>query len=75
MQKKVGQEKKSKTVKFTAEKEDWNRYTLEDGNVLEIKLVLLTVVKYPDEIDELGIPHYVTRSANIINAIVPEKEG
>lgn len=71
----MGQEKKYEVVKFTPIKEDWNRYKLEDGNIIEIKLIALRVIKYSDEIDEFGTPHYVVRSHNVVNAIVPTKKG
>jgi len=34
-----------KVVKFKPKKEEWNRYKLIDGNVLEVKLVLVKVAR------------------------------
>jgi len=53
-------------VGFTPENEDWIKYRLDDENILEIKLVVTRVVKYPEDRDELGMPKYLVKSHNIV---------
>lgn len=63
-------DKRFEYVEFTTVKEDWNRYKLEDGTIIEMKLIVLRVLKYPDDVDEFGIPHYIVRSHNVVNPIL-----
>lgn len=51
---------------FTPENEDWMKIKLSDGNILEIKLIITRVVKYPEDKDELGMPKYLVKSHNVV---------
>ncbi len=54
-------------VKITKFDEKWNKYELADGTTLEIKLVLLMVLK-DEKVDEFGVSNYVVRSQNVVKA-------
>jgi len=60
-------------VGFTPIKEEWNEYKLEDGTILKIKLVLVDVLRTEKYDPITGDPHYITKSVNIVTAIVPSK--
>jgi hypothetical protein len=65
---------KGEEVDFKNEKEEWNVYRLADGSTLKVKLVLVNVVRSPDNYDPLGNPIYGITSQNIVKTIhVPEK--
>ncbi len=60
-------------VDFEEEEEHWNKYTLKDGTILKVKLVLRGVKRLkryrPD-----GLPIYMIDSQNIVRSLdVPEK--
>ena len=56
-----------KEVEIKESDEKWNKYVLGDGTILEIKLVLLLVLK-DEKVDELGVANYVVRSQNVVKA-------
>jgi len=60
-------------VEFKTDKEEWNRYPLEDGSILKMKViptkVVRTVKKHPQRNDPL---YYVT-SQTIIDVEVPDR--
>jgi len=60
-----GQEVEGEDINFKLLREDWNRYQLEDGTELRMRLILSEVVKIPDEYDQEGNPVYVVKSGNI----------
>lgn len=66
------EEVRTEEMKFKPIREDFNLYQLSDGNILKIKSVVTRVVKNPDKIDDLGMPNYFVKSANIVHAVPPE---
>lgn len=58
-----------KPSKFNVIKEEWNRYKLEDGSIMEVKLILLKVLEHEGEKDEVGYPVYTIQSHNVINIL------
>ena len=44
---------------------------MSDGNILEIKLIVVRVVKHPEQLDELGMPKYTVQSNNIVRIRQP----
>ncbi len=55
-------------IDFSAEKEFWNEYKLEDGTTLKVKLVLRGV-KRLTRYEPDGTPVYVINSMNVVRAI------
>jgi hypothetical protein len=58
------------TVRVVEQIEPWNEYTLEDGTVLRMKVVLVEVQRTSNYNAE-GEPIYAIKSANILDAKVP----
>ncbi len=59
---------------FTAVKEHWNEYKLNDGKKLQIKLVLTDVFR-SEEIDpETGQPYYLAKSQNVMRVVEAGKK-
>ena len=59
-------------LEFSPEKEDWNIYELDDGSVLQVKLILAKIGK-TDKYDSEGIPRYVFQSTPLIKFTSPKK--
>ncbi len=66
------EEVRTEEIAFSRISEDFNLYQLNDGNILKMKLVVLRVIKYPDKIDDLGMPNYTIKSQNVLYVIPPE---
>ena len=66
------QPKDAVSVDVTDSKEPWSEYSLSDGTLLKIKLVLTEVWKIDNEYDADGNPAYVCKLSNVTNAIAPE---
>jgi hypothetical protein len=63
----------STDIDFKEEEEHWNVYTLEDGTVLKVKLVLRGV-KRLNRYEPDGNPIYVINSINVVRTVnVPEE--
>lgn len=54
-----GEEVEVDEVKVVDEKEIWNMYKLDDGNTIEIKNVLMSLVKAKGKVDNNGKPIYL----------------
>lgn len=67
---------KMKRVEVEEEDECWNEYTLKDGTVLRIKVVLAQVAKSIDKPipKSGGEPLYNVRTETVIDTIVPEDQ-
>ena len=60
----------SSDVDFKTGKEDWNKYQLEDGTILKLKIILMRIV---EETDSGGNKGYSFGWSNVISA-TPQKE-
>ncbi len=58
-------------LEFSTEREEWNQYKLEDGTLIEVKIVAVAILKNLDVIDEFGVHDYIVKSQNIVRAIPP----
>ncbi|HAF70794.1 MAG: hypothetical protein XD60_0148 [Acetothermia bacterium 64_32] len=73
-----GEEIEVDLVDVVEAKEPWAEYKLSDGTKLKVRFVLGAVYRAKDKYTEGGDPVYITRSQNIVVAIVPDelrKEG
>lgn len=60
-------------VPFQTVQESFNEYLLEDGTVLNIKLVTTEVLRIDDAYDEQGQPVYVINSQNVTSLLVRDE--
>jgi hypothetical protein len=67
-----GEDSTGEDIDFKVIKEDWNRYELEDGSIIKVKLIASNFVKLNNEFDEDGNPLYVLKSSNVM-IIEPRK--
>jgi hypothetical protein len=58
---------------FQTVMEHFNEYLVDDGTVVQIKLVATEIVKIDDAYDEQGQPVYVIGSTNVTTISVPEE--
>ena len=58
-------------LEFSTEKEEWNRYKLQDGTIIEIKIIPTMILKNLDVVDEFGVYDYIVKSQNIVKATPP----
>lgn len=66
-----GQPVEAQQLKFTPKNEAWSEYTLEDGKILKVKVVVSEVYRL-DEIDEVtGKNNYLVKSTSIISVEEP----
>lgn len=63
----------STDVDFNEEQENWNVYTLEDGTILKVKLVLRGV-KRLNRYEPDGNPIYVINSINVVRTVNVPKD-
>jgi hypothetical protein len=61
-----------KAIGFKPLTEDWNYYSLDDGYVLGLKMVLTKVVK-TDQKDPAGSPIYMIQHTPVIQVLTPEE--
>ncbi len=57
---------------YNTKRESWNRYVLEDGTVLQIKLAMVEISK-TDKFDNKGEPIYIVRTNPLIKGVPSEK--
>lgn len=57
---------------FQTSLESFNEYLVEDGTVIQIKLVATEILKVEDQYDDQGNPVYVISSQNVTSVSVPE---
>lgn len=66
-------QKTPKQIGFKVIKEEWNKYELEDGTILETKAVMIDVVR-ADKYDQMTAnPLYGAKFTNIIKITCPDK--
>ena len=59
-------------VDFEIENENWNKYSLDDGTKLKVRLVVAQIVRLENEYTPDGDPIYLINSTNIVTADVSE---
>jgi len=71
-----GAQYRMRVVGITESKEHWNEYTLEDGTILKVKLVVIQAGKSIDRPipKSGGEPLYHVKTHSVVNAIVPEDQ-
>ena len=67
-----GQQVDATEVDFEVRKEDWSEYQLRDGATIKMKMVVIEVLKVPDEYDNEGNPIYVIKSNNVLAVRAPD---
>jgi hypothetical protein len=68
-----GKKVKGKQIPFSPRKEEWNEYVLDDGNILQIKLVVTDVFRTNKIEKATGQPIYLAKSQNAVRVIEAEK--
>ena len=69
-----GQEKEASEVHINTMNENVNTYVLDDGTVLSMRTVVISVARIDDVLDPDGNPVYVVKSQNIVSPSIPQKE-
>jgi hypothetical protein len=62
----------AQALKFDAASEPWNHYTLEDGSVLKLKVILLDVVRL-EGVYNNGMPVYQFAAQQVLSVDSPEE--
>ena len=64
------------SVAITKETENWNEYTLADGAVLRLKVVVSEILRATDPpvLDDDGHPIYVVRTNNVVVLAAPPSD-
>lgn len=57
-----------KAIGFKPLNEEWSYYSLDDGNVLGVRVVISKVIK-TGQSDPTGLPIYVFQSANVVQVL------
>jgi len=60
-------------MQFQAVLENFNEYLVQDGSVINIKLVVTEILKLDDAYDEQGQPVYLINSQNVTAISVPDE--
>lgn len=58
-------------MKFTAESENWNSYTLADGTEVRSRTILVSVNRRDGQFDERGNPMYDLNFQQIVHVDAP----
>ncbi len=66
-----GKQVKARSIDFESKGENWNQYTLEDGTVLKMKVVLLDVMRL-DTYNDAGDPVYQFSAQQITAVQAPD---
>lgn len=68
-----GKETEGVELEFKALKEDWNKYEVSDGSVIQLKDVVMKIIRLKDKYDPEGSPIYVIKTSPVINISAPEQ--
>ncbi len=68
-----GPEVTGTVMQFQAVLENFNEYLVQDGSVINIKLVVTEILKLDDAYDEQGQPVYLINSQNVTAISVPDE--
>ena len=63
---------KGKAIGFKPLIEEWSYYSLDDGNILGVKVVVSKVMK-TDQFDATGLPVYVFHSTNVVQVLTQDE--
>ncbi len=67
-----GPEVSATVMPFQTVLENFNEYLVDDGTVVNIKLVTTEILKIDDAHDDQGQPVYIINSINVTSISVPE---
>lgn len=67
-----GQEVQGTVMPFQTAVESFNEYLVDDGTVVNIKLVVTEILKLDDAYDPQGQPVYLINSTNVTSVSVPD---
>lgn len=68
-----GQPVEGTPIEPVQSQEYWNKYVLDDGSELKIKLVIKKVLRVDGQYDPEGNPLYFVQSTNILTVKSPEE--
>ena len=54
-------------MNFNPVTEEWNEYTLDDGTVIRIKLVVTSIFRWNEPDPITGVPRFTVHSDNVIS--------
>jgi len=63
---------KGKAIGFKPLIEEWSYYSLDDGNILGVKVVVSKVIK-TEQFDATGLPVYVFHSTNVVQVLTQDE--
>ena len=63
---------KGKAIGFKPLIEEWSYYSLDDGNILGVKVVVSKVMK-TEQFDATGLPVYVFHSTNVVQVLTQDE--
>lgn len=61
-----------KALGFKPLNEEWSYYSLDDGNILGVKVIVSKVIK-TGQSDPTGLPVYVFQSTNVVQVLTQEE--
>jgi hypothetical protein len=65
----MGREVDGAEVSVEESQEKFNQYVLEDGTVLKLKTVLVSIVRIDGQYDSDGNPAYVVKTAPVVGIV------
>lgn len=63
---------KGKAIGFKPLIEEWSYYSLDDGNILGVKVVVSKVIK-TEQFDVTGLPVYIFHSTNVVQVLTQDE--
>ncbi|NWG08795.1 MAG: hypothetical protein HXX80_00520 [Nitrososphaerales archaeon] len=63
---------KGKAIGFKPLMEEWSHYSLDDGNILGVRIIVSKVMK-TDQLDATGLPIYVFQSTNVVQVLTQDE--
>ena len=63
---------KGKAIGFKPLIEEWSHYSLEDGNILGVKVVVSKVIK-TEQFDVTGLLVYIFHSTNVVQVLTQDE--
>ncbi len=58
-------------IDFEPMKEEWNEYSLSDGNVLRLKIIVTSIFRTEEKDPITGFPLYFVQSNNVVTGYMP----
>jgi len=63
---------KGKAIGFKPLIEEWSYYSLDDGNILGVRVIVSKVMR-TDQLDATGLPIYVFQSTNVVQVLTQDE--